>query len=59
MTVSLPVELQQSSQRIPHLAPGHHGIHKTVLHLKFRPLKALRQRFADGLLNDPGPGKAR
>ena len=29
-----------------------------MLHLKFRPLKALRQRFADGLLNDPGPGKA-
>ena len=49
---------QELNQRRAHLAPRNHRVHKAVLLLVLRPLKALRQSLADGLLNDPGTGKA-
>ncbi len=58
MASSFPVELQQTGEGVPQLHPGHHRVHKAVLHLKLRPLEALRQGLADGLLDDPGTGKA-
>ena len=52
------MELQQTDEGVPQILPGNHRVHKAVLHLKLRPLKALRQGLADGLLNDPRPGEA-
>ena len=52
------VEPQQLGQGVPHLQPGHHRVHKAVFFLELRPLEALRQGLADGLLDDPGTGKA-
>ena len=52
------MEPEQLGKRLPHLRAGDHCIYKTVLFLILCPLEALRQSFADGLLNDPGTGKA-
>ena len=58
MAFSFPVELQQTDEGVPQILPGDHRVHKAVLHLKLRPLKALRQGLTDGLLNDTRPGEA-
>ena len=52
------MEPQQPGQGVPHLETGHHCVHKAVLLLEFRPLEALRQCLADGLLDHPGAGEA-
>ena len=52
------MEPQQLGQGVPHLKARHHRVHKAVLLLELRPLEALRQGLADGLLNDTGPGEA-
>ena len=49
---------QQPGESVPHLCAGHHRVHKAVLHLKFRSLKALRQRLADRLLRPANPMSA-
>ena len=43
---------------VPHLRPGDHLVHKAMLLLVLRPLEALRQSLANGLLDNPGTGKA-
>ena len=52
------MEPQQLGQGVPHLKAGYHRVHKAVLLLELRPLETLRQGLADGLLDDPGTGKA-
>ena len=52
------MQQQELHQGFPHLAPGHHSVHKTVFLLIFRPLEALWQGLPNGLLNDPWAGKA-
>ena len=51
------MEPQQLGQGVPHLKARHHRVHKAVLLLELRPLEALRQGLADGLLDDPGTAK--
>ena len=58
MCVPFLMEPQQLGQGVPHLKARHHRVHKAVLLLELRPLEALRQGLADGLLDDPGTGKA-
>ena len=52
------MEGQQLGQGLPQLRPGDDLIHKAVLLQIFSALEALGQLLADGLPDDPGPGKA-
>ena len=52
------MELQDLDQGVAQLVAGHHLIHKAVLQLELAALEPGGQLFADGLLNDAGPGKA-
>ena len=52
------MKLQHPDQGVAQLVAGHHLIHKAVLQLELAALEPGGQLFADGLLNDAGPGKA-
>lgn len=52
------MNFQQLGEHLLLLLAGNNGVHKAVLYLKFCPLEAAGQLFADGLLNDAGTGKA-
>ena len=49
---------QQLGEGLAHFPAGNDLIHEAVLLQILGPLKALGQLLADGLLNDPGTGKA-
>ena len=55
---SFLVQAQQFGDGGPHLAPGDDPVYKAVLLQVLRALEPLRQSLSDGLLDDPGAGKA-